>query len=306
MNTKAIFILLTIAYVFNVNSYAISKDIHESVTQKAIVAYQDCTKQLGVNDSLTDGVITIAKATKWEDEWPLLSRYFNWHFYDAYKDDKEHSMKLSATGARKSLHYIYNDRADSLVDALHNKTKEDIFEYTGRLIHYVQDMTVPAHVAPIYHYKFLYLDESDYFDEMTEWKTSSFTADSNTCKFETTDIDKLKEQLNTILDNTAKKTRKRIASTIDVTKEHALYKKTWEVFWPLRKSIDDSTYKNTKSGFSQYSVEQGREGFRKLCEVDDINKTICMKFFMKSFNTTISSTVEMLLLINSINNNTTK
>ena len=163
-----------------------------------------------------------------------------------------------------------------------------------------QDMTAPAHVAPIFHYKFLWFDRSDYFDEMPEWSTSSFTPSAGLCHFKGIDIDNLKQRFNTILNKTAHGTRNRITQQIPVEDDHPLRGKTWEEFWVLRNPDDDHKYKGTKLGFAPYG-NQGRQGFEKFCKGTSAGREVCLAFFKQSFNSSIFSTVETLLLINHIN-----
>jgi hypothetical protein len=234
-----------------------------------------------------------------EDESPLIKRYFNWHFYDAYKDEAS-AMGRSITGARKSLHHIFNERADSLIEALKKKQKDNTYEYTGRLLHYIQDMTVPVHVAPIYHYKYLWFDKSDYFDEMPEWGTTPFKQTIDICIIEKVDIADAKERFNAILDKTANGTRNRIKEDILVQDGHRLKGKTWEEFWVLRNPDDDHKYSGTKPGFAPYG-NQKMEGFKKLCTASSSDREVCLGFFKQSFDSAIAATVKTLLLINAIN-----
>jgi len=56
----------------------------------------------------------------------------------------------------------------------------------------------------------------------------------------------------------------------------------------------------TKSGFAPYG-NQKREGFKKLCEASGSDRELCLNFFKQSFNSAITSTVKILLLINRVN-----
>lgn len=280
-------------------AYAISPENHRSVTRIAIKEYRACTEQLRVQDSLSEGKRDIENFTKLEDESPLIKRFFNWHFYDAYRDTED-EMGLAVTGARKSMHHIYTEHENRLIDAIRKKRKEAIYEYTGRLLHLIQDMTVPAHVAPIYHYKFFWFDESDNFDEMPEWSNTTFTKPDDLCQFDKVDISDLKQRLDLILDRTALETRARMREKIPIDDNHRLAGKTWQEFWIIRKPDDDSRYSDTYHGFAPYGNE-GREGFKKLCQSPGSGQRACLDFFKKSFHSAVTSTVKTLLLVNSVN-----
>jgi hypothetical protein len=94
-------------------------------------------------------------------------------------------------------------------------------------------------------------------------------------------------------------TRDRIKEQIPVPENHPLSGKTWEEFWVLRKPEDDEKYMDTIKGFAPYG-NQGRGGFERFCNGSDSERDACLSFFMGSYESAISSTVEMLLLINSI------
>jgi hypothetical protein len=297
MKTDKMILVIMVSCTFTGNSYAISKEKHPFVTREAIKAYTSCIEQLGVEDTLNDGSGLIVESTEFEDEFSL-TRYFNWHFYDAFHiTQPKFSMGKSITGARKSLHYIYNERINSLIESIENKTNNDVYEFTGRVLHYIQDMTVPAHVAPIYHYKIPLIDRSDFFDSMPEWKTAIFNPPKDLCNIKVTNIHGLNDYANKILEETAQDTIRHIQELINVPEEHELNGKTWEEFWIVRKPENDESYSGVKYGFSPYG-KKGRNGFEKLCSAD---KDTCLGFFQESYDAAITSTVKVLLYINAVN-----
>jgi hypothetical protein len=79
MSRTVIFITLFTGLFFIDNAYAIAPEKHQFVTRTAMSAYKTCTSQLGVIDSLSEGIDSIAEASQLEDEFPLITRYFNWH-----------------------------------------------------------------------------------------------------------------------------------------------------------------------------------------------------------------------------------
>lgn len=299
MRILKVILATTISFTLIGNVYAISKEKHKVITDVAVEVYAQCIDELGVKDTLAAGLDSIAKGSKLEDDSKLIQRYLNWHFYDAYKKDPEHSMGRALTGPRKSLHSLYNKRIDFLLESLVNKDSDKIYEYSGRLVHFIQDMTVPAHVAPIFHFKFYFLGNPDYFDSMDEWETAKFVKPEELCSIDISDISNLKNYAETILVKTATDTRDNILKKIPVPIGHDLNGKTWEEFWTLRnpEHDNDDSYSGIKYGFAPYG-NQGRDGFEAFCKND---KDVCLGFFQKSFNTAIASTVKVLLSINAIN-----
>ena len=160
--------------------YAIHPDKHMVVTRLAFSQYRDCLRTLSVEDTLSEGIEPVAEYSGLEDLSPLLERFFNWHFYDAYRETSA-AMGRTMLGSEKSLHHIYDERIATLLGALDKADAATYYEYTGRVLHFIQDMTVPAHVAPVYHYKFIWFDQSDYFDEMAEWGNTTYSKPGDLC-----------------------------------------------------------------------------------------------------------------------------
>ncbi len=290
-----VFVLLAVAG----ESLAIDWDKHPDVTRSALTVYSDCLKTSGDQDFLNPGEQEIIRFSGEEDTSPLLKRWFNWHFFDAYKDDSSHAMGRHFSGARKSMHHIFSEHAENLLEAITLQKPERIYELTGRILHYMQDVTVPAHVAPIFHYKYFVFDQADYFDEMPQWQTLSFSGSADTCVADKAEAATLFERINQILHDTAHTTRKRIKAAIPLPDEHILAGKTWEVFWVVRNPDHDNTYKNTIKGFAPYG-ELGNEGFKNLCNGSANEQKACLDFFKDSYNGAITASVKTLLVINSV------
>ena len=290
--------LAAISGLYPFSAHAMHPDKHAVITRLAFAEYRDCLRALSVEDTLSPGVEAVAEYSGLEDISPLLERFLNWHFYDAYRDTGA-AMGTTMFGSEKSLHRIYDQRIASLLDALEDADAASYYEYTGRILHFIQDMTVPAHVAPIYHYKFIWFDKSDYFDEMAEWENTGYTKPQDLCVFERVHEDDLKVQLNLVLDETAFRTRDRVRQDIPVPQGHRLHGKTWQVFWVIRDPADDDTYGDVISGFAPYGSE-GNEGFAKLCGSTGDDRRLCLDFFRRSFDDAITYTVKVLLTINQI------
>ena len=290
--------LTWISLIISGNAMAIDPEGHLHVTRSSLAVYAKCLDQIGVTDELADGHEAIAYFSAEEDLSPLLRRIFNWHFFDFYRDDETHAMGRYFTGARMSLHSIFDAHADDLKQALLNVQNSAVHELTGRILHYMQDVTVPAHVAPIFHFKFKFLGRADYFDQMPVGQTQVISYRPDLCLVKKSEVTSLQQGLDRILTTTALDTRRRIEQPIPVPETHALSGKTWEEFWVLRNPRDDDQYEGTTKGFAPYG-NRGREGFEKLCKGSEPEREACLNFFRQSYQTAVIATVETLLLINS-------
>ncbi len=269
---------------------ALHKDRHVEIISVTLQSFQLCVATRGETDLLTSGTDFIIDAAVEEDE-SFTPRFFNWHFYDAYRDT-EHAMGTTWYGAKTSLHDIYAQRIDELSQALEAFRAGRTYIAAGRIINYIQDMTVPAHVAPIYHYKFGWFDLSEAFGAMLRWKSQRLIWNEKACNTDALEQLDLAAAMQLLLVDTAERTRERIRAPIPVDSDHPLHGKTWEAFWVLREPGKD--YAGAPAGFAPYG-EQGEDGFTRLCDSDH---AICTAFFRDSYYDAVETSLKVLLLIN--------
>lgn len=259
--------------MLSMTAYAIDKDKHSLVTERAITSFNQCLKYIKKEEhklSMFKGGM-IAEYTKREDTSPIIERATNWHFYDEFHGTDK-ALKSPYFFMNPSMHDIFNSRVKALsyvvnydplveidYDVYLNETKEQI---SGRIIHYIQDMGVPAHVAPIYHSKphedwqrCCVDDEPAPFDELfTEENIDALGAekiDIKTCERLQEESKKTVTSLHAVLDKIAKQTKESIRSPI-VSNHSEPEMKTWEdVFWPIRTAdndYDSDPYAHPKKG----------------------------------------------------------
>jgi hypothetical protein len=94
----------------------------------------------------------LATGTQAEDDTELFSRITNWHFYGR-------GSIADRWWPHITLHNVYGQRVAKLQELMAFKPDpadrdrhfEELYTQAGRVLHYVEDMSVPAHVIPIYH-----------------------------------------------------------------------------------------------------------------------------------------------------------
>ncbi|WP_242208304.1 MULTISPECIES: hypothetical protein [unclassified Pseudomonas] len=139
-------------------AFAFNPDLHSAYALKAAQAYQRCPG-VKLPEQLAEALAT---GTDAEDSnlLTLPQRATNWHFYNRNK-------KLEPFWfANRSLDVIFSKRIEKL-NALLVEPDADpvaVYEQAGRVLHYIQDMSVPGHVVPAYHAK-LPGNHADPFDE---------------------------------------------------------------------------------------------------------------------------------------------
>lgn len=107
---------------------------------------------------------TIEEHSDVEDIQPLLTRANNWHFFRSNTQIDPPAI-LSKTSERRLA-----DLCDHFEKSVDSGFKlENCYEWVGRVLHHIQDMSCPAHVMPIYHVKIFSDNKADslekYFDD---------------------------------------------------------------------------------------------------------------------------------------------
>jgi len=314
------FVLITIF----TTAYAIDKKLHPVVTDMAIGDFNQCLLYLNKHKDkiLKAEDSPISAYTKIEDESPAVDRAGNWHFHDQFHGTNN-SLKRRFFILKTSLHDVFNERVKALsyvdnddpfleidYDVYLNETREQI---AGRIIHYIQDMGVPAHVSPIYHSKpegwwqehfFKIPNEPDPFDELFEKDNINSLDDIkiNNAKCETLYKKSQERSLSlvNVLDDFAAETRSRVSDEIKNPTPSEWNNKSWEdVFWPIRKDTD--AYGNDKYAHKDY----GKYGFLKYHEnifslqskECDGENNVCLEFFKQQYLSIRDNTVLALMMI---------
>jgi hypothetical protein len=137
---------------------------HRQFTRTAFILYRERC-QPSFTETLDESHReNLARGAADEDEIDSVSRATNWHFYNRYR------AVPNRWWARTTLDSIFEVRIEELRAALADRPRDSarVYYLAGRVLHYIQDMSVPAHVAPIYHFKlrllFVEIGESDPFD----------------------------------------------------------------------------------------------------------------------------------------------
>ncbi|QUE91514.1 hypothetical protein [Pseudomonas sp. SCA2728.1_7] len=139
-------------------AFGFNPDLHSAYALRAAQAYQRCP---GVK--LPEQLAEASAAGTDAEDSNLLTlplRATNWHFYNRNK-------KLEPFWfANRSLDVIFSKRIEKLNELLAEPDADPVavYEQAGRVLHYIQDMSVPGHVVPAYHAK-LPGNDPDPFDE---------------------------------------------------------------------------------------------------------------------------------------------
>lgn len=123
---------------------AFKKSFHETVSANGVKLHAECFASRGLGEEGRQ--VELGAFT--EDDEGGWSRVANWHFYNRF--GKPRFLVFHTT-----LDKVLAERGADLCEALRAPSRdglrESVWFLAGRVVHYIQDMSVPAHVIPVWH-----------------------------------------------------------------------------------------------------------------------------------------------------------
>jgi len=286
---------LLLMVVNPISAFAFKGDYHEDMTDIALGYYKTC-QQAYPNQLMKidmDNGSILAAASGDIDRFSLLhlrrslSRLWNWHFYDAGLDDADNphaSIKPNWAKINRSLHRIFVEKV-ILASQRIALRDQDFFVLSGEVLHFIQDMAVPAHVVPIYHDIF----KSDDFDHYV-FDTSSIRKKDIQCN---TFLEQ-HESPETTLVRLAQLTRAAIVEHIDDRSD-----RQWTVLWDLSaKGMDTDG-----NGFYHYGVcgnvfDQAKHRMLSKPQLCQIKPATTNTFYKKRYEEGLDASLRVLVFLN--------
>lgn len=133
---------------------AFDRNVHEMLTRSAIKVYHDC-QQLAPEEASRHGVMAKElqdEVVRWNGEQDgvfvtLIGRFFDWHFYNT-------NQVTDQGWVRHFMDRVFERRRQSLeTAAARNRPAAELYVRAGAVMHYLQDVSSPPHVVPVYHWK---------------------------------------------------------------------------------------------------------------------------------------------------------
>jgi hypothetical protein len=289
MNKLIVFTIMSLCLYTNVAyAYTVTKtEHHQKITKKAIAEFKKYQKQ-----KLAEEIEKIIVAgCVGEDKVLSTFRWRNWHFLHPKEElgkkwfIMNQSMLPRFCGLDKRLHRLIKEYKETNSEAKRKKLLKEIYRQIGRIIHYLQDVSVPAHVVPIYHGP----GSPDKFDGY-EYEYGP------ECEEGEKSVDLEMEKgltLKRLLRKSACATVKSIGegNTFYITKDGKEVLVTWEVFWSKPRSEGFSEYGILKNNFGVSRIRDDK-GHEYLVE-DNVYK----RFFGKQYRQAINTTIKALLYL---------
>jgi len=268
--------LLLLATFAACSAQALDKMRHSQPTFKAVQRYNQCIVARYDEDSpfyidaemaneLIEGVVAIDKTS--------FNRAWNWHFYDACVADEaseactirkqeygeeDSKIKRGFLWMNRSLHKDFARRLEKFqrVEVVDRESFREALKLAAPLMHYIQDMGVPAHVTPTYHVTW----NPDNFDSYVP--TISAPSFPVLTVQRCAGLAKRDNSPELLLTELANNTLQSLQEPVEKTKTSLFRrapeveeKDTWETFWSVKKSqreVDGEV--KIKQGFTDYGA----------------------------------------------------
>ena len=272
---KLLFLLM--GFAAELHSY--DSDIHQQLTFLAAKQYSKCAEtQEGLYRPSALDVRYLVRANVAQADAGFFSRMFRWNYYTSNPQDQKDVLWVIET--RFQRHYRSLLRQIELGDKA-----EDRLKAVGRVISYLQDVTSPPRVVPVFTGRWWRFSFSDRFDRFPVDADAIDERLVDSC--ETLGLGS--EDFEILLSTTAN-------TTISAIKEKiAGYPVTWEAFWSFgEKSGDFGEYGIAGNQFGKRSSFRCADDERCLLLEDD---PLYQEFALQRHVEAVQATMKALLIM---------
>lgn len=213
--------LLLIGAVPSVHAY--DGAIHQQLTFIAARQFNLCAQNMLAYERFSAlETRRMARANIAQADAGFFGRMFRWNYFNAADQEGRRALWMIET----RLHDHFAGQVEELQETDNPKQR---LKNLGRLINYVQDMTTPSRVVPVYTGRWWRFSTSDRFDRYRVDQALIEDALQDTCA----GLGEEQGDFNSILLQTAQATQDAVRSSITG------YPATWEVFWEFGREPGD-------------------------------------------------------------------
>jgi hypothetical protein len=224
-----------ISLLFAPAAFAYDGDLHQTFTFLAAKQFNRCVEDTAIPSLTPLQVRYIAKSSVAQADPNLFVRMFRWNYYDS----KDHSEGSTLWLFKTRFH----NRFEELLNRLDEAADEgDLYREFGRIVSFLQMVSAPARVVPVYTGRFWRLSFSDRFDQFPLDEAALARLIESDCSF----LESTAADFDRILAETAQQTMAAVASPIEGLPV------SWEVFWqPAREAGDFGEYGPAGNNFGR-------------------------------------------------------
>ncbi|MDE0350827.1 MAG: hypothetical protein OXM56_14125 [Gammaproteobacteria bacterium] len=190
--------------------------LHQELTFIAAKHFNNCAGHAALPRLTPLQVRYIAKANVRQTEANIFRRMTRWNYYD--REEQRPRSMLWFIQTRMHQHF---NRLVAELDAA--EALADRYSGLGRIVNYVQDMTSPAHVVPVFTARWWRWDISDRFDRYPVDADAVSAAVGDDC----TDLEANAGDWDALLSATAERTLSAVREQIPGLPV------SWQVFWRI-------------------------------------------------------------------------
>jgi hypothetical protein len=234
-------------------SWAYQGADHQFLTFLAAKQFNRCVQGTDIPPLTPLQVRYMARANVGLVDRSVFARMFNWRYYD--RDDQSEQSLLWIVDTR--FHDHFNDLSQRLA-AIEDPMKA--YQDLGRILSYVQLVTSPAHVVPVYTARFWRLSFGDRFDGFPLDRDALEKAAEGDCSF----LDETPTSYGEILGDVAQRTMDAVMAPIPGMPV------AWSAFWnPSQDPGDFGDYGPAGNSFGRRTEFRCGDGQRCVLLKDD-------------------------------------
>ncbi|MCC5884976.1 MAG: hypothetical protein JJT88_00910 [Gammaproteobacteria bacterium] len=261
-------------------AWGYKSETRQQLTFLAAKQFNECVAGTDVPRLTALQVRNLVRGNLSEGDPGIARRTINWQFYD--RSNQATPRVLWAIETR--MHSRFDELAEAvLADGL----DEDLarFERLGEVVHYLQSVTVPANVVPIYHPRRWRWNGSDAFTHFPMDREALLARMAQVC------VELLAtpetEGLSTLLDSTAAVTIANIRAPI------ADMNASWQVFWREGEAGEFGSYGPAGNRFGREAEFPCRSERCRLLE----NDPIYAEFALRQHRQAVVSSMRAMLIL---------
>ncbi|NKC01480.1 MAG: hypothetical protein GKR90_23685 [Pseudomonadales bacterium] len=215
--------LLFLAGILAPSVYAFSSETHQMLTFIAAREFNNCAHaEASVTRFSALDTRYIVRANAAQADTNFFTRMFNWNYYN--RADQRPRTAFGVIDTR------FHDHFDDLVDDTQSTVdRQRRLKNLGKIISYIQDMSSPARVVPVYVSRWWRFSVGDRFDRFAIDSEAIEDAVAGRCN----EIADIEGSFQEVLDDVAAQTIKAVRGPIFG------FPSTWEAYWRFSKQDDD-------------------------------------------------------------------
>ncbi len=260
-------------------SFGYERDIHQQLTFLAAKQYSKCAdSDVDLYQPSALDVRYLVRANAAQADAGFFSRMFRWNYYSSSEEEQRDVLGIIET--RFQDHY-----RSLLRDVELREQAEDRLKAVGRIISYLQDVTSPAKVVPVYTGRWWRFSFSDRFDRFPLDAAAIDRRLEDSCEKTLSTF----EDFESLLTKTAGKTIRAIKQNVEG------YPITWEAFW---------TFADKEGDFGEYGIAGNQFGKRSSfrCGQSDRcllleNDPLYQEFALQRHVHAVEATMQALLIM---------